>query len=147
MQPIPLLKHRRFDPEVVDGMSAAYATVCHALGLNTKPDPATEIVALKIIEIATRGARSPTEIHLLAMEELRDAGTGGPSLADHLATYAKPSTGIARTLLLAAGPLALRFPVAGKAILEDLPITIREVRSNHLIDGGGLRWVQLFSLG
>jgi hypothetical protein len=44
-------------------MSAAYATVCHALGLNTKPDPATEIVALKIIEIATRGARSPTEIH------------------------------------------------------------------------------------
>ena len=85
MQPIPLLKHRRFDPEVVDGMSAAYATVCHALGLNTKPDPATEIVALKIIEIATRGARSPTEIHLLAMEELRDAGTDGPSLADHLA--------------------------------------------------------------
>ena len=36
MQPIPLLKHRRFDPEVVDGMSAAYATVCHALGLSTK---------------------------------------------------------------------------------------------------------------
>jgi hypothetical protein len=145
MQPIPLLKHRRFDPEVVDGMSAAYATVCHALGLNTKPDPATEIVALKIIEIATRGARSPTEIHLLAMEELRDAGTGGPSLADHLADLRQakhrnrvPSSG---------GGLALRFPVAGKAILEDLPITIREVRSNHLIDGGGLRWVQLFSLG
>jgi len=84
MQPIPLLKHRRFDPEVVDGMSAAYATV---MPLARVPSLTRQLrlSRLKIIEIATRGARSPTEIHLLAMEELRDAGTGGPSLADHLA--------------------------------------------------------------
>jgi transposase len=67
---IPSLKHRRFDTDLIDSMSAAYATVCHALGLSTKPDSATEIVALKIMEIAARGARSPTEIHSLAMEEL-----------------------------------------------------------------------------
>jgi hypothetical protein len=52
-------------------MSAAYASVCRALGLSAKSDQATEAVAPKIIEIATRGARSPTIIHLLAMEELR----------------------------------------------------------------------------
>ncbi len=67
---IPLLKHRRFDPELVDSMSAAYASVCQALGLSTQSDRATETVAPKIIELATRGARSKTAIHLLAMEEL-----------------------------------------------------------------------------
>jgi hypothetical protein len=72
METISLLKHRRFDPELIDSMSAAYASVCQTLGLVTKSDQATEIVAPKIIEIATRGARSPTTIHLLAMEELRE---------------------------------------------------------------------------
>ena len=70
MQATSFLKHRRFDPELIDSMSAAYASVCQALGLNTKSNQATETIAPKIIEIATRGARSPTEIHLLAMEEL-----------------------------------------------------------------------------
>jgi hypothetical protein len=85
MQTTSFLKHRRFDPELIDSMSAAYASVCHALGLSTESDRATETVAPKIIEIATRGARGPTEIHLLAMEALRASGTGGSSLADHLA--------------------------------------------------------------
>jgi hypothetical protein len=67
METIPLLKHRRFDPELIESMSAAYTSVCQALGLSTKSDRATETVALKIIEIATRGARSPTAIHLIAM--------------------------------------------------------------------------------
>ena len=66
-------------------MSAAYASVCHALGLSAESDWAIETVAPKIIEIATRGARGPTEIHLLAMEALRASGTGGSSLAVHLA--------------------------------------------------------------
>jgi hypothetical protein len=85
MQTTSFLKHRRFDPELIDSMSAAFASVCHALGLSTESDWATVTVAPKIIEIATRGARGPTEIHLLAMEALRASGTGGPSLADHLA--------------------------------------------------------------
>jgi hypothetical protein len=85
MQTTSFLKHRRFDPELIDSMSVAYASVCHALGLSTESDWATETVAPKIIEIATRGARGPTEIHLLATEALRASGTGGSSLADHLA--------------------------------------------------------------
>ena len=57
MQTIPFLpNHQRFDSEVVRSMSVAYANVCRALGLSTKPDPATEVVALKIMEIAERGA-------------------------------------------------------------------------------------------
>jgi hypothetical protein len=50
----------------------AYTNVCRALGLSTKPDPATQVVALKIIEVAERGARTPTTIYLLAIEEFRD---------------------------------------------------------------------------
>ncbi len=73
METIPFLKHRRFDPELIDSMSAAYASVCNALGLSTESDQATETIAPKIIEIATRGARSPTAIHLLAMEQLRES--------------------------------------------------------------------------
>jgi hypothetical protein len=62
------------DREVVRSMSVAYASVCRALGLTTKPDPATEVVALKIMEVAERRARTPTTIYLLAMEEFRDGG-------------------------------------------------------------------------
>jgi hypothetical protein len=73
MQTIPFLpKYQRFDPEVVHSMSVAYANVCRALGLSTKPDPATEVVALKLMEIADRGARTPTTMYLLAIEEFRD---------------------------------------------------------------------------
>jgi hypothetical protein len=73
METIPFLKHRRFDPELIDSMSTAYASVCQAVGLGTKSDQATATVAPKIIEIATRGARSPSAIHLLAMDELRES--------------------------------------------------------------------------
>jgi hypothetical protein len=69
MQTIPFLPHQEFDPELVRSMSLAYANVCRALGLSTKPDPATEVVALKIVEVAERGARTPTTIYLLAIEE------------------------------------------------------------------------------
>jgi hypothetical protein len=72
MQTIPFLPRQDFDPELVRSMSLAYANVCRALGLSTKPDPATEVVALKIVEVAERGARTPTTIYLLAIEEFRD---------------------------------------------------------------------------
>ena len=73
MQTIPFLLHQQFDPELIRSMSLAYANVCRALGLSTKPDPATQVVALKIMEIAEqRGSRTPTTIYLLAIEEFRD---------------------------------------------------------------------------
>jgi hypothetical protein len=73
MQTIPFLPNRHFDPELVRSMSLAYGNVCRALGLSTKPDPVTEVVALKIMEIAEqRGATTPTAIYLLTIEEFRD---------------------------------------------------------------------------
>ena len=60
---ILLPNHQRFDSEVVRSMSVAYANVCRALGLSTEPAPATEVVALKIMEIAERGARTPAMMY------------------------------------------------------------------------------------
>ena len=69
-QTIPLPPNQPFDPELVRSMSLAYG---RALGLSTKPDSATEVVALKIMEIVEqRRATTPTAIYLLAIEELRD---------------------------------------------------------------------------
>jgi hypothetical protein len=72
MQTIPFVPTGRYDPELIRSMSIAYTNLCRALGLSTKPDPATEIIALKIIEVAERGARTPTSLYLLAIEHLRD---------------------------------------------------------------------------
>jgi hypothetical protein len=53
-------------------MSQAYTDLCQTLGMSTRADPATEVVANKIMEIADRGARTPTTMIFLAMEEFRD---------------------------------------------------------------------------
>jgi hypothetical protein len=72
MQTIPFLpKYQRYDPEVVHSMSLVYTDLCRTLGMSTT-NPATEVVAHKIMEIADRGARTPTAMIFLAMEEFRD---------------------------------------------------------------------------
>jgi len=53
----PFLTDRGFDPEIVDNMSIAFDRVCDMMGLTTKRDPATELVAHKVIEYAQRGIR------------------------------------------------------------------------------------------
>jgi len=90
METIPFLPHREFDAELVRSMSLAYANVCRALGLSTKADPATEVVALKIVEIAERhGARTPTTIYLLAIEEFRQAEKWGVPMSRALSAGAR----------------------------------------------------------
>jgi hypothetical protein len=46
-----------FDPEMIAILSNALENVCEALGLRVVDDPATRIVAQKIIELAERGVR------------------------------------------------------------------------------------------
>ncbi len=84
----PFLKWQAFDPELVEAMGAALASTCHKLGLTDRTDTITALVAEKIIELAQRGLRSPTEMHSMAMNELRsiriepafgDMSTNGPS--------------------------------------------------------------------
>ena len=50
-----------FDPGDIQAMSMALADVCEALKLNGN-GKATETVAVRIIELARRGERSPTKL-------------------------------------------------------------------------------------
>ena len=76
----PFLKGQAFDPVLVEAMSAAFESTGDALGLTERTDPITALVAEKIIEAAQRGLRSPTEIQMLAIRELK---SGSNSRTDH----------------------------------------------------------------
>lgn len=67
----PFLKGQAFDPELVEAMGAAFVSTCDALGLTDRTDAITTLVAEKIVELAQRGLRNPTAIHMLAMRELK----------------------------------------------------------------------------
>jgi hypothetical protein len=57
----PFLAGQAFEPEVIGEMSLALETVCVKLELRLTDDPATRLVASKIIELAQRGVRdAPT---------------------------------------------------------------------------------------
>src|SRR5262249_2610179 len=49
------LSGQAFEPEVVRQMSLALETICWKFGMKLIEDPATRVVALKIIELAQRG--------------------------------------------------------------------------------------------
>src|SRR5215472_15776395 len=54
------LSGQAFEPEVVRQMSLALETVCGKFGMKLTEDPATRVVALKIIELAQRVRDAPT---------------------------------------------------------------------------------------
>jgi len=66
----PFLTGQPFDPEVVRAMSVAFEEVCKSLGLRAGPDPASEVVAKKIIALAQRGVRGPTALAERVLAEL-----------------------------------------------------------------------------
>ncbi len=51
----PYLAGQAFEPETIRDMSAAFVAVCTALGLKAQDDPATRLVAEKIVEFTQRG--------------------------------------------------------------------------------------------
>jgi hypothetical protein len=53
----PFLKDHAFEPEVTRAMGIAFEDACRLLRLLDKADPAAEIVATKIIELAKSGER------------------------------------------------------------------------------------------
>jgi hypothetical protein len=62
---------RAFDPEAVTGMALAFEAVCGHLGLNsTSDDPATKLVAEKVIEFALNGIADPDLLQTMTMNEL-----------------------------------------------------------------------------
>ena len=67
----PFLAGQAFDPETIAIMSAALESACKALGLKLGDDPATRLVAEKIIELAQRGVRDAERLSALTLKELK----------------------------------------------------------------------------
>ena len=67
----PFLAGEPFDPEIIAKMSAALQSVCDALGLKLVDDPATRLVAEKIIGLVQRGVRDPGALSETTLKELK----------------------------------------------------------------------------
>jgi hypothetical protein len=67
----PFLHGQAFDPETVEAMGKAFVTTCEALRLSDRDDAMTKLVAEKIIELAQRGLKNPTALHLAAIKEFK----------------------------------------------------------------------------
>jgi hypothetical protein len=65
-----LLQKSAFGPEQIAYIAAAYEDVLRELGLPSRTDPITEVIAKKIIEIAQTGERDPLRIRRRAIAEL-----------------------------------------------------------------------------
>ena len=66
----PFLAHQAFEPEIINTMSAAFVATCEALHLKVGDDPATRVVAEKVINLAQRGIRDPEELRTMTLKEL-----------------------------------------------------------------------------
>jgi hypothetical protein len=65
------LTGQAFEPEVVRQMSLALETICGKFGMKLADDPATRVVALKIIELAQRGVRDAPILSEMTLKELK----------------------------------------------------------------------------
>jgi hypothetical protein len=59
-------------------MSLALESVRTKLGLNVTDDPATRLVARKIIELAQRGVRDATTLSAMTLKEFKQNNGNGP---------------------------------------------------------------------
>lgn len=65
------LGERSFDSAAISTMSLAFDAICDEIGLvKNIEDPATSLVAKKIIEVARRGVRDPDLLRMMALNEL-----------------------------------------------------------------------------
>ena len=77
----PFLRNQAFDPETIEVMGKAFVVTCEALGLSDRDDAMTRLVAEKVIQLAQRGLKNPTELHLAAIKEFRSAPSATPPKA------------------------------------------------------------------
>lgn len=66
-----LLKGSNLPAAEIKNLNRAFDLALRKLGLVDRNDPITEIVAAKIVAVAKRGVRDPTEISNIALAELR----------------------------------------------------------------------------
>jgi hypothetical protein len=62
-----------FDPETLEAMGRAFAKACDSLGLAHRSDPATRMVAARIIEAAAAGERDADRLHQAVLAWARPA--------------------------------------------------------------------------
>ncbi len=67
----PFLSGQAFEPEIIDNRSKALQGVCETLGLKLVDDPATHLVAQKIIELAQRGVRDAATLQTMALSAFK----------------------------------------------------------------------------
>jgi hypothetical protein len=60
-------------PETVEEMSLAFESVCKALHLKVRDDPATRLVAETIIELKQHGVHGVSTLHIMALQKLQSA--------------------------------------------------------------------------
>ncbi len=66
----PFLRGQAFNPDEISEMSEALRGASDELGLHLIDDPATRLVAEKIIHLAQRGIRGAVTLHTMAVEEI-----------------------------------------------------------------------------
>jgi hypothetical protein len=65
------LSGQAFEPEVVRQMSLALETICAKFGMELTDNPATRMVALKIIELTQCGVRDAPTLSEMTLKELK----------------------------------------------------------------------------
>lgn len=76
---IPFLKYNAsFDQKDIEIMSMALVDVCRSLGVSGNNPAAAEVVAVRIVELARRGERSPTKLRDRVLSETDGASGGQP---------------------------------------------------------------------
>ena len=67
----PFLNGAAFEPEAIRNMSVVFESVCAELGLSDKDDPATRLVASKIIELAQSGLLDAARLRSMTSKEFK----------------------------------------------------------------------------
>jgi hypothetical protein len=80
----PFLSGQEFDPETIQKMTDALERVCNALGLKMVDDPATRLIAEKVIEQAQRGVRDVSTLTALTLKEFQQAKSKEGRVSPHL---------------------------------------------------------------
>jgi hypothetical protein len=67
----PYLAGEAFEPELIQQMSLTLESVCETLELSFIDDPATRLVASKIIELAQRGVHDAPTLSAMTLKEFK----------------------------------------------------------------------------
>lgn len=67
----PYISGQHFDPETIAVMSDTLTSVCASLGLIDRDDPATRLVAERVIGHALQGVKGGAELYGLVIAEFR----------------------------------------------------------------------------